>query len=177
MHVHANEDEHFLVLEGTLHVANGNEKLDIPAGATVTVKKGVPHAWANLGEIPVHFLIIFSPGHIEEMFMEIAAAEGDVALSSAASDRFGTALVGPTLESIRSSRRALEQGRSNNSVGCDPSSPTYSPQQKKVIHACFTQILHLRRRCHRRYDRRSPHAVRRNGEHGCTRSDARGSEA
>jgi mannose-6-phosphate isomerase-like protein (cupin superfamily) len=97
MHVHANEDEHFLVLEGTLHVANGNEKLDIPAGAAVTVKKGVPHAWANLGEIPVHFLIIFSPGHIEEMFMEIAAAEGDVVLSSAASDRFGTALVGPTL--------------------------------------------------------------------------------
>jgi mannose-6-phosphate isomerase-like protein (cupin superfamily) len=43
MHVHASEDEHFLVLEGTLHMANGSEKLDVPAGATVTVKKGVPH--------------------------------------------------------------------------------------------------------------------------------------
>jgi len=97
MHVHANEDEHFLVLEGTLHVANGDERLDVPAGAAVTVKKGIPHAWANLGKTPVRFLIVFLPGRIEEMFREVAAAEGDVVLSSAASDRFGTIIVGPTL--------------------------------------------------------------------------------
>ena len=116
LHIHANEDEHFLVLEGMLHMANGNERLDVPAGNAVTVEKGVPHAWVNLGETPVRFLIIFSPGHIEEMFMEIAAAAGDVALSSAASDRFGTVVVGPTLAdgvySFVSPRPSLE--RSNN---------------------------------------------------------------
>jgi mannose-6-phosphate isomerase-like protein (cupin superfamily) len=97
MHVHANEDEHFLVLEGALHMANGDARLDVPAGAAITVQKGVPHAWANLGDTPVRFLIIFSPGRIEEMFMKIAASGGDVAVNAAASDQFGTTVVGPVL--------------------------------------------------------------------------------
>jgi mannose-6-phosphate isomerase-like protein (cupin superfamily) len=43
MHIHKNEDEHFIVLEGTLHIANGDKTLDVPAGATVTVNRGVRH--------------------------------------------------------------------------------------------------------------------------------------
>ena len=46
MHIHNNEDEHFIVLEGTLHIANGDKTLDAPTGTTVTVTKGVPHACA-----------------------------------------------------------------------------------------------------------------------------------
>ena len=42
MHIHKNEDEHFIVLEGTLHIANGDKTLDAPAGTAVTVRKGVP---------------------------------------------------------------------------------------------------------------------------------------
>jgi mannose-6-phosphate isomerase-like protein (cupin superfamily) len=41
MHIHQNEDEHFVVLEGSLHVANGDKRFDAPAGTTVTIKKGV----------------------------------------------------------------------------------------------------------------------------------------
>jgi len=37
MHIHKNEDEHFIVLEGTLHTANGDKRLDAPAGTSVTV--------------------------------------------------------------------------------------------------------------------------------------------
>src|SRR5215831_21262146 len=44
MHIHQNEDEHFVVLEGRLHIANGDKRFDAPAGTTVTIKKGVPHA-------------------------------------------------------------------------------------------------------------------------------------
>jgi hypothetical protein len=36
-------------------------------------------------------------------------------------------------------------------------------------HAYFTEILHFRRGRDRRYDRRSSHPVRGNGEHGCAR--------
>ena len=32
MHIHANEDEHFIVLDGTLHIANGDTTLDSAAG-------------------------------------------------------------------------------------------------------------------------------------------------
>ncbi|HYZ61375.1 MAG TPA: cupin domain-containing protein [Acetobacteraceae bacterium] len=98
MHTHKNEDEHFLVLEGTLHIANGDERLDVPAGAAVSVKKGVPHAWCNLADTPVRMLVIFSPGHIVEMFREVGSRErDDPAAISAAADRFGTVIVGPTL--------------------------------------------------------------------------------
>src|SRR5262249_13831690 len=62
MHNHKNEDEHFIVLEGTLHIANGYTTLDAPAGTTVTVKKGVPHAWCNLLETPLRVVIVFRPG-------------------------------------------------------------------------------------------------------------------
>ena len=31
MHIHKSEDEHFIVLEGTLHIVNGNKNLDAAA--------------------------------------------------------------------------------------------------------------------------------------------------
>jgi mannose-6-phosphate isomerase-like protein (cupin superfamily) len=37
IHIHKNEDEHFLVLEGTLHIVIGDVTLDVRAGTAVTV--------------------------------------------------------------------------------------------------------------------------------------------
>ena len=110
MHVHAHEDEHFVVLEGTLHIANGDERLDVPAGHAVTVYKGVAHAWCNLSNVPVRMLIIFSPGDIEEMFRQVGNRESnDLAAVAACAERFGTVIVGPALGegiySIASPRR------------------------------------------------------------------------
>jgi len=97
-HIHNNEDEHFLILEGTLHMANGKERLEAPAGTVVTVKKGVPHAWANLGEIPVRMLSIFSPGHIEAMFKDVGSPKtDDLAAMSVSTEQFGTVLIGTML--------------------------------------------------------------------------------
>jgi mannose-6-phosphate isomerase-like protein (cupin superfamily) len=39
MHVHKNEDEHFVLLEGTLHIANGDKTFDAPAGTAVTSER------------------------------------------------------------------------------------------------------------------------------------------
>jgi hypothetical protein len=41
--------EHFIVLEGRLHIANGDKTLDAPAGKAVTVRKGVPRLVQSLG--------------------------------------------------------------------------------------------------------------------------------
>jgi uncharacterized cupin superfamily protein len=70
MHIHTNEDEHFIVLEGTLRIANGDTTLDAQAGTAITVSKGVPNAWCNVTDGPVRMLRIFSPGHIEGLFRE-----------------------------------------------------------------------------------------------------------
>ena len=107
MHIHKNEDEHFIVLEGTLHIANGDKRLDAPAGTSVTVNKGIPHAWCNLSQNPLRMLVIFSPGHIEGLFRQIAARQSDDI--AAILETFGCLIVGPTLledlHSIKSPRR------------------------------------------------------------------------
>jgi mannose-6-phosphate isomerase-like protein (cupin superfamily) len=95
MHVHDNEEEHFIVIEGTAHMANGDERLDAPAGTAVTVKRGVPHAWCNLTDAPLRMLVIFTPGHIEGLFLATAdGADFDLATLPA---RYGTRIVGPGL--------------------------------------------------------------------------------
>jgi mannose-6-phosphate isomerase-like protein (cupin superfamily) len=100
MHVHHNEDEHFIVLEGTFHVAVGNKRLDLSAGETITVAKGVAHAWCNASKAPVRVLAVFSPGGIEGLFREVAAAR-DLAEIEAIAKRYGTEIVGAPLHVTR----------------------------------------------------------------------------
>ena len=95
MHIHQNEDEHFVVLEGSLHIASGDQRFDAPAGTAVTIGKGVPHAWCNLTNTPLRMLVIFSPGNIEGLFKATAARESDDIAALAA--RYGTLLIGPPL--------------------------------------------------------------------------------
>jgi mannose-6-phosphate isomerase-like protein (cupin superfamily) len=95
MHIHQNEDEHFIVLEGCLHIANGDKRFDAPAGTAVTITRGVRHAWCNLMDTPLRMLVVFSPGNIEDLFKATAARESDDILALAA--KYGTLLVGPPL--------------------------------------------------------------------------------
>jgi mannose-6-phosphate isomerase-like protein (cupin superfamily) len=71
LHVHQNEDEHFLVLEGTARIASGDQTFDATAGTAVVLGKGVPHAWGNLSHAPLRIMNIFSPGGIEEKFVRM----------------------------------------------------------------------------------------------------------
>jgi mannose-6-phosphate isomerase-like protein (cupin superfamily) len=96
MHVHHHEDEHFIVLEGTFHVAVGNKRVDLSAGETITVARGVPHAWCNASKAPVRVLAVFSPAGIEGLFREVVAAR-DLAEVEAIAKRYGTEIVGPPL--------------------------------------------------------------------------------
>jgi len=96
LHIHNKEEEHFIVLEGTLDIANGDHRSDVPAGTSVTVKRGVPHAWCNPSDTPLHMLVVFSPGHIAGLF-RAAAGVDDVDRITAIAGRYGTQLVGPPL--------------------------------------------------------------------------------
>jgi mannose-6-phosphate isomerase-like protein (cupin superfamily) len=72
LHTHNKEDEHFIVVEGTLDIAYGDRRWDAPAGTSVTVRRGVPHAWCNPSDTPLRMLVIFSPGQIEGLFRATA---------------------------------------------------------------------------------------------------------
>jgi mannose-6-phosphate isomerase-like protein (cupin superfamily) len=95
LHIHSREDEHFIVVEGTLDIANGDRRWDAPAGTSVTVRRGVPHAWCNPSDTPLRMLVVFSPGQIDGLFRALAGVD-DVDKITDIAARYGTKLVGPT---------------------------------------------------------------------------------
>src|SRR5262249_16080081 len=108
MHIHKNEDEHFIVVEGTCHIANGNERSDHAAGKAVKGKKGVEYGWCNRSDTMLRMLVVFSPGHIEGLFRANPLRRDDDL--AALIERFGVVMVGPALfediYTIRSPRPA-----------------------------------------------------------------------
>jgi mannose-6-phosphate isomerase-like protein (cupin superfamily)/uncharacterized protein YjiS (DUF1127 family) len=96
LHIHNKVDEHLIVVEGTLDIANGDRRWDASAGTSVTVRRGVPHAWCNPSDTPLRMLVVFSPGHIEGLFRATAGVD-DVDRITAIAARYGTKLVGPPL--------------------------------------------------------------------------------
>ncbi len=96
LHVHDNEEERFVILEGTGQFANGEQRVEMSAGSSLIVGKGVPHAWCNLSETPLRMLAIFTPGTIDKMFKETDEAPNKEALEAIVKG-YGTRIVGPTL--------------------------------------------------------------------------------
>lgn len=96
VHTHANEEEHFIILEGSVHLTNGSQSLTLSAGDSATVKRGTPHAWCNLSDSTARMLIIFSPGHMEEAFRLIGSLNGgDMAAIAESAKSGGSTIVGP----------------------------------------------------------------------------------
>jgi uncharacterized cupin superfamily protein len=96
MHVHDNADEHFIILDGTAFIANGDRREEVAAGSSISISRGVPHAWCNLSEdTPVRMLVIFSPGGLEELFRKHATTGPDE--MTALANKYGTRITGPAL--------------------------------------------------------------------------------
>ena len=96
MHVHDNAEEHFIILEGKAFIANGNNRAEVAASSSMTISRGVPHAWCNLSDdASLHMLVIFTPGGLEELFRKNAVTEPAEMRSLA--EKFGTRITGPAL--------------------------------------------------------------------------------
>jgi mannose-6-phosphate isomerase-like protein (cupin superfamily) len=95
MHVHQNEDEHILVVEGTARIAGGDKTFDAAAGTTVTLTKNVPHAWGNPSNSPRRIVGTCTPRGVEEVLRSIALGR-DIDMR-ALSEKFGVRLIGPML--------------------------------------------------------------------------------
>jgi mannose-6-phosphate isomerase-like protein (cupin superfamily) len=93
LHIHHHEGEHFLVLEGTVRLVVGDKTFDVPAGQTITVPRGIPHAWSNESDEPLRFVTVFSPGGFDQLCIEMATASA--ANKSDIRQRYGLEIVGP----------------------------------------------------------------------------------
>ena len=95
MHIHRNEDEHFVILEGTAHIALGEKTFDAAAGTAISLPRNIPHAWGNASNSPLRILGVCTPGGVEEALRVIA--RGGVSDLVALSAKFGVEIVGPLL--------------------------------------------------------------------------------
>lgn len=96
VHVHQNEDEHILVLEGTARVLYGDKTFNATAGTMVTLARGIPHAWGNPTDAPLRLMITVMPGGVEEVLRLIATSDDRLNLNALA-EKYGVRLIGPPL--------------------------------------------------------------------------------
>jgi mannose-6-phosphate isomerase-like protein (cupin superfamily) len=60
-HLHPFQTEHFEVLEGTLGMRRGKEKVELKPGDTVVVEAGTPHKFWNAGDTEARFVCTVTP--------------------------------------------------------------------------------------------------------------------
>lgn len=79
-HVHTDEDDSFLVLQGILTVTVGDEAtvLSVPAGTYVLVPSGTRHEFVNASDTDVRMLNLHAPGGFDR---RLGLPEQDLAVS------------------------------------------------------------------------------------------------
>jgi quercetin dioxygenase-like cupin family protein len=100
LHVHAEEDESWYVLEGELRFRLDAEVAHAPEGAFVFVPRGTPHCFQNPGATPARVLILFTPSGMERFFDAFAALPAgpvDPAAFREIGATVGMEVVGPPL--------------------------------------------------------------------------------
>lgn len=71
-HIHHQQDETFIFLEGIFDVEVDGERYRMTAGDVAFIPKGSVHAWKNVGITQGRLRYIFSPAlNIEKMFREL----------------------------------------------------------------------------------------------------------
>jgi quercetin dioxygenase-like cupin family protein len=95
MHLHRNEEEHFIVVSGLYRIALEDEVFDVSSGVSITIPRGARHSWRNLFSVPSRLLVIFTPGGFERCIQSIRNSPPEKLEEVAAS--FGCYIVGPAV--------------------------------------------------------------------------------
>ena len=51
------------------------ERRTVSAGDCAILPRGIPHGFRNVGETPVRFVCVITPGGLEEYFLEVARSD------------------------------------------------------------------------------------------------------
>jgi mannose-6-phosphate isomerase-like protein (cupin superfamily) len=70
LHIHHNEDETFLVLDGTFTIQIGDTTYDVSRGGCVFGARDVKHGFVNTGSSPGRLLVVATPAGLEHYFEE-----------------------------------------------------------------------------------------------------------
>jgi len=83
-HLHREHDEGFFVVSGVMRFAIGDETFDAPAGAYVSVPRGVPHTFSNPFDGPASMFNIFTPDLYIPYFKDLKALQAGPGLNGPA---------------------------------------------------------------------------------------------
>jgi len=76
-HLHKDQEEWFYVIDGEYIVEIGDQRYRLGPGDSILAPRGVPHAWAHVGERIGKQLLVFQPaGRMEAFFEELSEIEG-----------------------------------------------------------------------------------------------------
>lgn len=71
-HIHADEDEIFLVIEGEFEITCGERTFVARKGDVAVLPRRVPHAFRNIGEADGKLWVMITPGGFEKFFEEVS---------------------------------------------------------------------------------------------------------
>ncbi len=71
LHIHAQTDEGYFMLEGALQITLGGETITAGPGTFVFIPRGTPHTFANPSADAARLLVILSPSGFEQYFVEL----------------------------------------------------------------------------------------------------------
>jgi quercetin dioxygenase-like cupin family protein len=100
LHVHAAEDEMWLVLSGRLRFRADDQLLDAPEGSFVFMPRGTAHCFQNVGDTTAQIVVMFTPGGMERFFEQHAAlapGPSDPEAYRAIAEANGMTVAGPPL--------------------------------------------------------------------------------
>ena len=76
-HLHREQEEWFYVIDGEYAVEIGSKRYRLGPGDSILAPRGVPHAWAHVGEGTGRQLLVFQPaGKMEAFFGELSKVAG-----------------------------------------------------------------------------------------------------
>ena len=100
LHVHANQDEVFFIIEGEYLFQVGEDKHHLKAGDTIFLPRAVPHTFAQLTEKGKTFFLFQPSGKMEDFFRTMGALNGppNPAQGAKIFEDHDMQVVGPPLE-------------------------------------------------------------------------------
>jgi quercetin dioxygenase-like cupin family protein len=104
LHVHHREDEWYYVLTGEFLFKAGGEEHTLPAGGSIWLPRGLPHAWANVSAVEGKLILLCVPGGFEKFFDEMGREMANIHDADSATKKmkevmakYGMELLGPPL--------------------------------------------------------------------------------
>ena len=95
MHIHRNEEEHFVVLAGTYRILIEDKLFHAPIGTSFTVPRGSRHTWRNMSNETGRLLAILTPGGFENCIQTVRDSPADKIPEIV--ERYGCFIVGQPL--------------------------------------------------------------------------------